>query len=64
MNVKFRSSVNEGVIFAEANLVGKKKSFVFGEVQVKSDKGELLAEAASTFIVPNAKEGVEGIQNA
>ena len=41
-----------------------KKNFVFGKVEVKSDKGELLAEVSSTFIVPKAKEGVEEDQNA
>lgn len=50
--IKFKSSVEEGMIFAEAKLVDQKKSFVFGKVEVKSDKDELLAEVSATFVVP------------
>jgi acyl-CoA thioesterase len=64
LEIKFKSSVEEGMIFAEARLVDKKKNFVFGEVKVKSDKGEILAEALATFIVPRTKEGVGENQNA
>lgn len=64
LKIKFKSSVEDGVIFAEARLVDKKKNFVFGKVEVKSDKGELLAEVSATFIVPKAKEGEEENQNA
>lgn len=55
LKIKFRSSVEKGIIFAEANLTDQKKDFVFGKVEVKNDKGELLAEAAATFIVPKRK---------
>ena len=52
LKIKFRSSVEDGMIFAEAKLVDQKKNFVFGKVEVKSDKGELLAEVSATFVVP------------
>ena len=50
--IKFKSSIEEGIMFAEAKLVDQKKNFVFGEVEIKSDKGELLAEVSATFVVP------------
>ena len=52
LKIKFKSSIEEGMIFAEAKLVDQKKNFVFGEVEVISDKGELLAEISATFVVP------------
>ena len=55
LKIKFRSSVEEGIIFAEAKLTDQKKDVVFGKVAVKNDKGELLAEATATFIVPRRK---------
>lgn len=52
LRIKFKSSVEEGMIFAEAKLVDQKKNFVFSKVEVKSDKGEVLAEVSATFVVP------------
>ena len=58
LKIKFKSSVENGSIIAEARLIGKKKNFVYGEVEVKSDKGELLAEVLATFVVPkDEREG-------
>ena len=53
--IKFKSSVEEGMIFAEAKLVDQKKNFIFGKVEVKSDKDELLAEVSAIFVVPKSK---------
>ena len=55
LEVKFKSAVEGGVLWAEARLGEKKKNFVFGKVTVKSDKGDLLAEVSATFIIPNDK---------
>jgi len=52
LKIKFKSSIEDGSVIAEAKLVGQKRNFVFGKVEVKSDKGELLAEVSATFIVP------------
>ncbi len=52
LEIKFKSSVEGGMIFAEAKLVDQKKNFVFGEVEVKNNKGKLLAEGSATFVVP------------
>ncbi len=57
LKIKFKSSIEEGMIFAEAKLVDQKKNFVFGKVEVKSDKGELLAEVSATFVVPKRETG-------
>ncbi len=37
----------------------QKKNFVFGEVEVKSDKGELLAEVLAIFIIPKREADYE-----
>ena len=36
---------------------GSEKNFVFGDVKVKSDKGELLAEISVIFVVPKRETG-------
>ena len=52
LKIKFKSSIEDGSVIAEAKLVGQKRNFVFGEVEIKSDKGEVLAEASAIFVVP------------
>ena len=49
LEIKFKSPVNKGEIFAEANIINKRGKFVFGRVEIKDEEGELLAQVATTF---------------
>ena len=53
LEIKFRSPSKRGEIFAEANIVNKRGKFIFGRVEVKDDKGKLLAQVSTTFCLIN-----------
>ena len=49
LEVKFKSPVNKGEIFAEANIINKRGKFIFGRVEIKDNEDKLLAQALATF---------------
>jgi len=49
LEIKFKSPVNKGEIFAEANIVNKRGKFIFGRVEIKDNEDKLLAQALATF---------------
>ncbi|RLJ03697.1 MAG: hypothetical protein DRP08_03215 [Candidatus Aenigmatarchaeota archaeon] len=54
LEIKFKSPVNKGEIFAEANVVNERAKFIFGRVEIKDNEDKLLAQAMATFYL--AKE--------
>ena len=49
LEIKFKSPVNKGEIFAEAKVIDKRKRFIFGRVEIKDNEDKLLAQALATF---------------
>ncbi len=47
--IRFRSSVKSGVLSAEAWLLGQKRNFIHGKVEIKTESHQLVAEVKSIF---------------
>lgn len=47
--IRFRSSVRSGGVYAEAELTGQKRNFVYGKTEIKTEDHQLVAEAKSIF---------------
>ena len=49
LEIKFKSSIDKGHIFAKAQLVDKKRNFIFGKVIIKDNNDKIIAQALATF---------------
>jgi len=54
LDMEFKSTIQDGEIFAEARIIKKKGKFFFSRIEVKDEKEKLLATGSAVYFVPSS----------
>lgn len=59
LKINYLKAVSEGELFGEARVVHKRKKLALADMEVKNEKGDLIAKGLATYMVVSAPQTEE-----